>query len=261
MLNFIKLSPGEKKPDQKSLDDFYTDLSKLDNAAILLNKETVVVDFDEFPEIGRKLLEKYPTMAFETKRGIHLYYKRPVQINGHKILLKNWTKKLTVSGAQVDYKTGNKSTATIKQNGQLRKMHGTFEMFDDLPALPLELLPVKVKNVLAGMKEGARNSSLYSHLMAVREMYELDYDTLTKIAEFINDDVYEESLPATDIHALVNSVSEKEIREQLYLDPKDMIITSEALAQEFRVKFFNGSIFHKEDNYWINDRNKRSLIQ
>ena len=55
MLNFIKLSPGEKKPDQKSLDDFYTDLSKLDNAAILLNKETVVVDFDEFPVIGLKL--------------------------------------------------------------------------------------------------------------------------------------------------------------------------------------------------------------
>lgn len=256
MLNFIKLSPGEKKPDQKSLDDFYTDLSKLDNAAILLNKETVVVDFDEFPEIGRKLLEKYPTMAFETKRGIHLYYKRPVQINGHKILLKNWTKKLTVSGALVDYKTGNKSTATIKQNGQLRKMHGTFEMFDDLPTLPLELLPVKVKNVLAGMKEGARNSSLYSHLMTVREMYELDYDTLMKIAEFINNDVYAESLPATDIHALVNSVNEKEIREQLYLDPKDMIITSEALAKEFQVKFFNGSIFHKEDNYWINDQNK-----
>ena len=72
MLNFIKLRPGEKKPDQKSLDDFYTDLSKLDNAAILLNKETVVVDFDEFPEIGRKLLEKYPTMAFETKRGIQV---------------------------------------------------------------------------------------------------------------------------------------------------------------------------------------------
>lgn len=152
-VKFYKIKPRREKPDQK-FDDFYTDLSKLDNAAILLNKETVVVDFDEFPEIGRKLLEKYPTMAFETKRGIHLYYKRPVQINGHKILLKNWIKKLTVSGAQVDYKTGNKSTATIKQNGQLRKMHGTFEMFDDLPALPLELLPVKVKNVLAGMKEG-----------------------------------------------------------------------------------------------------------
>lgn len=256
MLNFIKLKPGEKVPDQKSLEDYYTDLSKLKNAAILLNTETVVVDFDEFPEIGHKLLEKYPTLAFETKRGIHLYYKRPAQINGHKVLLRNWTKKLTVSGAQVDYKTGNKSTSTIKQNGQLRKMHGSLEMFDDLPTLPIELLPVRLKNVLAGMKEGSRNSSLYSHLMAVREMHEIDYDTLTKIAEFINGEVYDESLPATDIHALVNSVSEKEIREKLYLDPKDMIVTSEALAEELEVKFFNGAIFHKESNYWINDRNK-----
>ncbi|WP_393968599.1 phage/plasmid primase, P4 family [Enterococcus thailandicus] len=256
MLNFIKLKPGEKVPDQKSLDEFYTNLDKLDNAAILLNTETVVVDFDEFPEIGHKLLEKYPTLAFETKRGIHLYYKRPVQINGHKVLLRNWTKKLTVSGAQVDYKTGNKSTSTIKQNGQLRKMHGKLEMFGDLPTLPIELLPLRLKNVLSGMKEGSRNSSLYSHLMAVREMYEIDYDTLTKIAEFINSEVYDEPLPATDIHSLVNSVSEKEIREKLYLDPKDMIITSEALAEELEVKFFNGAIFHKESNYWINDRNK-----
>ncbi|WP_185953872.1 DNA primase family protein [Enterococcus mundtii] len=256
MLNFIKLKAGEKAPDQKSLDDFYTDLSKLKNAAILLNAETVVVDFDEYPEIGYKLLEKYPTLAFETKRGIHLYYKRPAQINGHKVLLRNWTKKLTVSGAQVDYKTGNKSTSTIKQNGKLRKMHGQLEMFDDLPTLPLELLPLKLKNVLSGLKEGSRNSSLYSHLMAVREMYEIDYDTLTKIAEFINNEVYEEALPATDIHSLVNSVSEKEIREQLYLDPKDMIVTSEVLAKELEIKFFNGAIFHKESNYWINDRNK-----
>ena len=256
MLNFIKLKPGEKVPDQKSLEDFYTNLDKLDNAAILLNKETVVVDFDEYPEIGHKLLEKYPTLAFETKRGIHLYYKRPVQINGHKVLLRNWTKKLTVSGAQVDYKTGNKSTSTIKQNGKLRKMHGSLEMFDDLPTLPLELLPLKLKTALAGMKEGSRNSSLYSHLMAVREMYEIDYDTLTKIAEFINSEVYKEPLPATDIHSLVNSVSEKEIREQLYLDPKDMIVTSEVLAKELEIKFFNGAVFHKESNYWINDRNK-----
>lgn len=256
MLNFIKLKPGEKVPDQKSLEDFYTNLDKLDNAAILLNKETVVVDFDEYPEIGHKLLAKYPTLAFETKRGIHLYYKRPVQINGHKVLLRNWTKKLTVSGAQVDYKTGNKSTSTIKQNGKLRKMHGSLEMFDDLPTLPLELLPLKLKTTLAGMKEGSRNSSLYSHLMVVREMYEIDYDTLTKIAEFINSEVYKEPLPANDIHSLVNSVSEKEIREQLYLDPKDMIVTSEVLAKELEIKFFNGAIFHKESNYWINDRNK-----
>jgi putative DNA primase/helicase len=255
-VNFIKLEPGQKKPDQKSLDDFYTDLTKLNDAAVLLNPETVVVDFDEHAEIGYKFLEKYPTLAFETKRGVHLYYKRPVQINGHKVLLRNWVKKVTVSGAAVDYKTGNKTTATIKQNGQMRVMHGSLEIFSDLPTLPIELLPIRLKNVLTDMKEGSRNSSLYSHLLTVREMYELDYDTLTKIAFFINDEVYGEPLPTSDISSLVSSVSEKEIREKLYLDPKDMIVTSEALAEELSIKFFNGSLFHKENNYWINDKNK-----
>ena len=256
MLNYIKLEPGKKKPDQKSLEEFYTNLEALDDAAILLNTETVVVDFDKSAEIGFRLLEMYPTLAFETRRGLHLYYKRPAQVNGHKVLLRNWTNKLTVSGAAVDYKTGNKSTSTIKQNGKMRKIHGSLDMFDDLPSLPLELLPMRLKNELVGMKEGSRNSSLYSHLLTVREMYELDYDTLTKIANFINEYVYAESLPVADINGLVNSVSEKEIREKLYLDPKDMIVTSEALAQELEIKFFNGSIFHKQSNYWINDRNK-----
>lgn len=255
-MKFIKLEAGKKKPDQKSLDDFYTDLSKLDNAAVLLNEETVVVDFDDHADIGFKLLAKYPTLAVETKRGLHLYYRRPIQINGHKILLKNFVKKLTISGALVDYKTGNKSTATIKQNGKLRKIHGNLDMFENLPTLPLELLPSKLKVELAGMKEGSRNSSLYSHLLTAREMYEFDYDTLSKIANFINEEVLGEKLPDRDIQSLIHSVSEKEIRQKTYLNPKDMVETSEAIAELLNVKFFNGSIFHKENNYWINDKNK-----
>lgn len=255
-MKFIKLEVGKKKPDQKSLDDFYTDLSKLDNAAVLLNEETVVVDFDDHADIGFKLLAKYPTLAVETKRGLHLYYRRPIQINGHKILLKNFVKKLTISGALVDYKTGNKSTATIKQNGKLRKIHGDLDMFENLPTLPLELLPSKLKVELAGMKEGSRNSSLYSHLLTAREMYEFDYDTLSKIANFINEEVLGEKLPDRDIQSLIHSVSEKEIRQKTYLNPKDMVETSEAIAELLNVKFFNGSIFHKENNYWINDKNK-----
>lgn len=255
-MKFIKLEAGKKKPDQKSLDDFYTDLSKLDNAAVLLNEDTVVVDFDDHADIGFKLLAKYPTLAVETKRGLHLYYHRPIQINGHKILLKNFVKKLTISGALVDYKTGNKSTATIKQNGKLRKIHGDLDMFENLPILPLELLPSKLKVELAGMKEGSRNSSLYSHLLTAREMYEFDYDTLSKIANFINEEVLGEKLPNRDIQSLIHSVSEKEIRQKTYLNPKDMVETSEAIAELLNVKFFNGSIFHKENNYWINDKNK-----
>lgn len=255
-MKFIKLEAGKKKPDQKSLDDFYTDLSKLDNAAVLLNEETVVVDFDDRADIGFKLLAKYPTLAVETKRGLHLYYRRPIQINGHKILLKNFVKKLTISGALVDYKTGNKSTATIKQNGKLRKIHGDLDMFENLPTLPLELLPSKLKVELAGMKEGSRNSSLYSHLLTAREMYEFDYDTLSKLAYFINEEVLGEKLPDRDIQSLIHSVSEKEIRQKTYLNPKDMVETSEAIAELLNVKFFNGSIFHKENNYWINDKNK-----
>lgn len=256
MLNFIKLEPGKKKPDQHNLDDFYTDINKLSDAAVRLDDSTVVIDFDEYPEIGKAMVKKYPTFWVETKRGIHLYYKRPIQINGHKILLRNWTKKNTVIGALVDYKTGNKSTVTIKQNGKLRKIHGSFEMWNDLPPLPIELFPVRLKSPLTGMGEGSRNSSLYSQLLTTREMYELDYDTLIKMGETINELVFSDPIPTADVTSVVNSVNEKEILQNLVLNPSDMIATSEALAKELEIKFFNGSLFHREKNYWLNDKNK-----
>ncbi|MDT2747053.1 phage/plasmid primase, P4 family [Vagococcus fluvialis] len=258
MLNFIKLEPGKKKPDQKSLSDFYTNINKLNDAAILLNNEVVVVDFDERPEIGFELAKRYPTFTVKTQRGIHLYYKRPKQINGHNILLRNQTKKLTSIGCSVDYKTGNKATATVKQNGVLREMSQPLNelSFDDLPTIPVELLPSKLKNVLADMQEGSRNASLFTHLLAVREMYEVDADTITKLAEFINEFIFTDKLPQSEINQLVLSVLDKEVREKQYLDPKDMIVTSEVLADELEIKFFNGALFHKEGNSWIQDRNK-----
>lgn len=112
MLNFIKLEPGKKKPDQKSLSDFYTNINKLNDAAILLNNEVVVVDFDERPEIGFELAKRYPTFTVKTQRGIHLYYKRPKQINGHNILIRNQTKKLTSIGCNVLCHSTNNSSAT-----------------------------------------------------------------------------------------------------------------------------------------------------
>ncbi len=258
MLKFIKLESGKKKPDQKSLSDFYTDEKKLKDAAILLNNEVVVVDFDEHPEIGYELSKRYPTFTVETQRGIHLYYKRPKQINGHKILIRNQTKKLCSVGCLVDYKTGNKSTATVKQKGKLRKMSQPLKDldFEELPAIPVELLPSKMNNVLFDLEKGSRNSSLFAHLLAIREMYEVDADTITKVAEFINEFIFKDSLPKTELSQLIASVLDKEVREKLYLDPKDMIVTSEALAKELSIKFFNGSVFHKENNYWLNDRNK-----
>jgi len=258
VLNFIKLEPGKKKPDQDSLSNFYTNINKLKDAAILLNNKVVVVDFDEHPEIGYELARRFPTFTVETKRGIHLYYKRPMQINGHTIAIRNQTQKLTSIGCHVDYKTGNKSTATVKQNGSLRKLSYPLSELDldELPTIPVELLPSKLKNNLADMEQGSRNASLFTHLLAVREMYEVDADAISRLAGFINEFVFKTPLPKSELNQLISSVLDKEVREKQYLDPKDMVVTSEVLAQELEIKFFNGSTFHKEGNSWLNDKNK-----
>lgn len=113
MIKYIEL---DGKVPKHSFDIFSTTHEHYNDAAILLNSSIVVVDFDERNEAIEKLFRLFPTLRVESRRGCHLYYQKP------KILIKNWTGKLTVAGMTVDYKTGKKSIAVIKQDGKLRPM-------------------------------------------------------------------------------------------------------------------------------------------
>ncbi|MCG6183307.1 DUF5906 domain-containing protein [Anoxybacillus sp. LAT_38] len=255
MIKYIEL---DGKVPKHSLDIFSTTHEHYEDAAILLNSSIVVVDFDERNEAIEKLFRLFPTLRVETSRGCHLYYQKP------KILIKNWTGKLTVAGMTVDYKTGKKSIAVIKQNGKLRPMQNAHFLNDlsALPMLPVYLYPSKLKQSLMGLTEGqGRNSALFTHLLTAKEMYELDDTFIEELAYFINDLVFGEPLKEKELAPLIESVNQtydkkKKGQAVQFLNEKDIVMTSEVLVQRLDIKYYQQKLYFKQNDHHVHNDNK-----
>lgn len=258
-LKYIELESGVKKP-KHSFDIFSTDHVNYTDAGILLNKNIVVVDFDERSQAANKIFESYPTLKVHTSRGFHLWYRRPTteQISTP---IRNYTDKTVVAGLKVDYKTGNKAQAVVKQNGEFRKMENKHHLDDlnTLPELPLLLYPSKLKHNLLGLKDGqGRNSAMYSHLLTSLEQYNIDSETLGIMASYINHFVFADPMPEEELKNTIASVLEKKPQpKKARIDPNDMIATSEALVERLDIHYYNHKLFFRESsNNYINDNNK-----
>lgn len=259
-LRYIEL---ENKKPVHSFDIFSTDHKAYKDAGVILTKDIVVVDFDERSTAADYIYSVYPTLKVETTRGFHLWYKRP-KAEGMTTPIKNYTDKTTVAGLKVDYKTGTRSQATIKQNGKLRPMENAHYLDDvsTLPELPLLLYPSKLKHNLLGIKEGqGRNSAIYSHLLTTLEQYGtdlIDNETLHVLATFINTKVFAEPMDETELGNTMKSVLEKKPTpsSQQWLNPKDMVMTSEVLVKRLDLHFYNNQIYFKQQDRYITDTNK-----
>ena len=263
MLKYIEL---DGKAPRHSFDTFSTDHKNYNDAGVILNKDIIVVDFDDDPgqslfytKIGNIIFDQYPTLRVHTKRGFHLWYKRP-NVDNIRTPFRNYTNKLTVSGAKADYKTGIRSQATIKQNGEIREMDNghLLDNIEDLPELPLLLFPSKLKHDIYNLDDGeGRNSVLYIHLLSTLEQYEMNDETLNNLASFINKYVFAQPLDETELATTVNSVKTKKPApsKQRYLDPKDIIMTSEVLVEKLDIHYFRNKMFFKSDDHYISDNN------
>ncbi|GIP61959.1 hypothetical protein J32TS6_05140 [Virgibacillus pantothenticus] len=252
MLKYIELNDN-REPVHK-LSTFSTDHKNYKNAAVLLDNKTVVVDFDEpsSVEIGNLIYNQNPTLKVHTRRGFHLYYRKPKGV-----YIKNWVGKLTNAGILVDYKHTSKQPIIIKQNNKLRKMDNgnLLGEWSSLPELPFLLWPNKLTEVLYGLTDGqGRNSNLYSHLLTAKEMYKRD---VKEIATFINKYVFADALKERELENILGSVNSKKIDESSnqFLNKKDMIMTSEVLVEKLDIHYFRSKIFFKQDGHYISDEN------
>ena len=253
MLKFLELN--EEKQPVTNFDTTYTNLDKLDNAGLLLNNKTVVVDFDNDNENENEIIDyfkqHYPTLTVRTTRGTHFYYSIPTGLS-----IKNGADKITLGGFQVDYKTGTKSYAIVKHKGVERERNGELRL-KDLPALPIEMYPLpKAKNI-SGLADGdGRNNALFYHLRLIREQRR-DID-INVIANFINDVVLGAKLENKELTTLVESVSNLEINTngQYNGDPKDMISFAEFICKELDVKIYNYNLYFKDGLNYSKDRIK-----
>lgn len=220
MNKYIELQAGTKVPKEK-LDTFVTEIEKIMDGALLLDEDTVVVDFDHVGDLWKDILNLYPTRCIKTTRGAHLYYKRPAnkRINN--------APARTYIGLQADYKTGfnnKKSLVTVKQNGIMREVLNDTPI-DNLPELPIALYPIYSKNTnMYEMDDGdGRNSEIYSHIRMLKDNKVEDSD-IGKFANFINTKVFKKPLEQQElmntIASAVNAESNNDEIDIFIIDKK-----------------------------------------
>ena len=257
---YIELKPNTKEPAH-TLDTFIKDISKIDDCAVLVPKNIVVVDFDSNIDIAEKILNLFPTFAVRTERGMHLYYNLP-----KKHSISNQTNIVTAGAMAVDYKTGDKNKkamATIKRNGLMREI-----IKNEISDLPVYLYPVsKTKTPLSSLQEGeGRNSALYKHLLNVFEQVpDIKDEDLQNIANFINNNVFSESLTDNEIVATLQSVIKRITNKTSSLtlsdifDDKgkvDIFALTEYIIDKLDVKIYNEILyFRKDKDYLRNESN------
>ena len=201
-MNFIKLS-NQKRPVTQFHPKFYNkDYKQWNNVGFIIGSSVIVLDFDNDNINEKQIIDyiekKYPTLIVETTRGKHFYYKMPLEYQ-----FKKQIDGLSCLGFQCDYLTGEKCFATIKLNGQLRKMNKEFNV-NNIPFLPEELYPLRKAKKLSGMNKGdGRNNNLYAHLLAVREEYpDININTL---AQSINTNIFAKKLDNNELKELIKS--------------------------------------------------------
>ena len=221
MNKYIELQAGTKVPKEK-LDTFVTEIEKIMDGALLLDEDTVVLDFDNVGDVWKDVLNLYPTRCIKTTRGAHLYYKRPANKR-----INNATNARTYIGLQADYKTGfnnKKSLVTVKQNGIMREVLNDVPL-DNLPELPVALYPIYSKNTnMYEMDDGdGRNSEIYSHIRMLKDNKVEDTD-IGKFANFINTKVFKKSLEQQElmntIASAVNAESNNNEIDIFFIDKK-----------------------------------------
>ena len=256
LFKFIELEAETKKP-LHSFDEFLTDISKIQNAGIIIPKNIVVVDFDSNRTIAEKILNKYPTFAVKTKRGCHLYYKLPKVHN-----IRSGNNITTAAGIPVDYKTGAKNKnalAVIKQNGIVREIYGCTDKINELPYL-LYPLPLSKQNLVNFSDGDGRNTGLFKHLLNVFEQVKgVKEEHIIQICDFINQNVFNEALEEKEIKNILKSVSERrETKTSLSISLNDcfgedgkinIYLLSDYINHKLDVKIYNKILYYKEKDH------------
>jgi len=252
-LKYIELT-DDKRP-VASFDTIILDYSNVENAGLLLNSKTVVIDFDndnvDEQKIIDYLVQHFPTQMVRTTRGTHLYYRVPEGVT-----IKNGADKITVGGFQADFKTGTHAYTIVKFHGQVREGSENLTL-KDLPDLPLICYPLpKAKNI-SGLDDGdGRNNAIFYHLRVIREQMK-DVD-LSAVAKIINNVVFKAPFDERELQTVIDSVSQIEVNVNGVYNgkPNDMISYGQFLAKEADVQIYQQQLYFKEGLNYSKDQIK-----
>lgn len=248
------LSLNNDKSPKTTFDQTHESIERLEAAGVLLNENTLIVDFDgdnkNEQSIINYLKAKYPTETVVTKRGVHFYYSKPVEVD-----IKNVSDTVTLGGFQVDYKIGSKSYAVVKLDGKVRL--GAEDLtLDDLPTLPLICRPLKGAKNVTGLVDGSgRNNALFFHLMRMKEHF--PYIERRDVAEFVNVLCFDEAIDAGEVSNILQSVDKTQSKPSAH----ELIGFAKHFSKEINLTLYKDSLYFKVNNQYFSDdtRLKRAV--
>ena len=257
MNKYIELN--DDKTPKTNFDTIVIDITKIDNAGILLNSNVVLVDFDGDNENEKRIIEhiqtKYPTLTVKTDRGVHLYYKRPKELK-----VSAGADKITVGGFQVDYKTGNKAYGIVKRHGKERDRNKAIIDFETLTELPFILYPMPRAKNITGLKDGdGRNNALYAQLRYINNNPKYrDIRLLEAVAKFINEKIFDTPMGEKEVANIVNSVLKIDVdaQEEYQGDSTNVLELSRWVARKFEVKLYKEILYFRDGIKFSRDENE-----
>ena len=242
-LAYVEFKEGKKHGGWD--DDVSDNLDTFQDAGYLLTDNDLIVDVDDIgPEATKKLVDMFNirTHTVWTKRGAHLYFKKP----------QGWRRAqgLCALGFNVEYKhIKNTKAVTVKNNGVARKVEneGVRE------TLPWFLETKKNYKSLLGLSEGdGRNNALYA---AKRQM--TSHKDATTALRFINGHVFADPLDAEELENILR-------QEVIPLGEKDNeYALAEYLIRDLDFLGYGGAFYYKErgeDDYKSDDARLLQII-
>lgn len=231
-MEFIQFQPGQKfagkdAPTSSKAETF-------DDAGIVLTKSDLVVDIDAFEGRHDKLVSMLDTLGIKTqtvytKRGAHLYFKKPgrfKQAGGQ-----------TPLGIKVEYKTATNTPngLTFRRNGKDREMVNEGER----QAFPWFLKPMRKAPDMLGLEKGDnRQTTLFSYTGQLAKGH--DRDDYLPVLRAINSDIFAEPLDETDFnHATRVPDNDTEL-----VDESDDVAMARVIIDDLHVIRFNGVVYY-----------------
>ena len=239
----------------------WSEVKDFDNVAVVVPKGYVVLDFDTTSdaEIMLEIIDalNLKTKVMKTTRGIHCWFKSPEEDP------KNFIKNRLAVGIYCDRKAGDRNAyVKIKQDGKkrkwIRKVNAT-----DIEVVPKWLTSVSApsgKFSFKDMGEGSgRNQELFNYIVYLQTKG-FSKDEIRETIEIINDYVFEDPLPDSEIATICRDEAFKPddvIAEQMaQVDKKAGFSHNEfgdQLINEFKIIEVNGVLYVYEDGYYQAD--------
>ena len=239
----------------------WEEVKAFDNVAVIVPKGYVVLDFDtkSDADIMLKIVDGLglKCKVMQTTRGIHCWFKSSEDNP------KNFIKNRLAVGIYSDRKAGGRNAyVKIKQDGKPRKWIRKVSS-KDIQEVPKWLTSVSAPRdnfSFKGMGEGSgRNQELFNYIVYLQTKG-FTHDEIKETLQVINDYVFEEPLPDSELETLTRDEAFKPddvIAEQIEKAEKKSVFShnefGDQLISEFNIIEVNNILYIYDDGYYQAD--------